>query len=117
MTTIGPPPPQEKASPNRVTVVDFDMPFGSMIAFMLKWALAAIPAMVILILIGSVVFTIGAGLMAGLASSGRVATSTGPDTTLALTVTIRPTASGWQVTSDGDVAWRNCSLSVGMLRE
>jgi uncharacterized membrane protein YvbJ len=34
--------------PLRVTVVDFDMKFGSMILFMVKWAVAAIPAMIIL---------------------------------------------------------------------
>jgi hypothetical protein len=30
-----------------VTVRDFDMPFWSMVGFMLKWAIAAIPAAVI----------------------------------------------------------------------
>jgi hypothetical protein len=30
---------------NRVTVVDVDMPFGSMVVFMVKWALATIPAL------------------------------------------------------------------------
>lgn len=34
--------------PLRVTVVDFDMKFGSMILFMVKWAVAAIPALIIL---------------------------------------------------------------------
>ncbi len=32
----------------RVSVVDINMPFGSMVGFMLKWALAAIPAFIIL---------------------------------------------------------------------
>jgi len=35
----------------RVTVVDVDMPFGSMVRFMVKWTLAAIPAIVILAVI------------------------------------------------------------------
>ncbi len=52
----------------RVTVTDFDMPFGSMIAFMLKWALAAIPAMLILIVVGGVATAMLAGVVAGLAT-------------------------------------------------
>lgn len=35
-----------------VVVVDFDMSFGSMVGFMVKWALAAIPAFMILVAIG-----------------------------------------------------------------
>jgi hypothetical protein len=34
--------------PLRVVVVDFDMRFSSMVGFMVKWALATIPAVVIL---------------------------------------------------------------------
>jgi hypothetical protein len=32
----------------RVTVVDIDMPFGSMVRFMVRWAVATIPAVLIL---------------------------------------------------------------------
>ena len=38
-------------APQDVCVVDVNMPFGSMVIFMIKWALAAIPAMIILGLI------------------------------------------------------------------
>ena len=31
-----------------VKVSDFDMPFGSMVVFMVKWAIASIPALLIL---------------------------------------------------------------------
>lgn len=31
-----------------VRIVDFDMPFGSMVSIMVKWALATIPAIIIL---------------------------------------------------------------------
>jgi hypothetical protein len=31
----------------RVSVVDISMPFGSMVGFLIRWALAAIPAMLI----------------------------------------------------------------------
>lgn len=49
----------------RVAVVDVDMPFGSMVTFMVKWALAAIPAMIIL-------FAVGVALAAVLAFLGVV---------------------------------------------
>lgn len=39
--------PDYSEKPHRVVVIDFDMKFTSMIIFMLKWALAAIPAMII----------------------------------------------------------------------
>ena len=32
----------------RVSVIDFDMPFGSMVVLMLKWVLASIPALLVL---------------------------------------------------------------------
>jgi hypothetical protein len=47
-----PPKPKEIATPippeplQRVAVVDIDMPFRSMVNFMIKWALAAIPAII-----------------------------------------------------------------------
>ena len=37
---------------NKVRVVDFDMPFWSMMSFMVKWALATIPAFLILFVLG-----------------------------------------------------------------
>lgn len=36
----------------RVVVTDFDMPFGSMVGFMIKWSIAAIPALFILAVVG-----------------------------------------------------------------
>ena len=39
----------------RVVVTDFDMRFWSMVKLMVKWAVAAIPATIILVLIGSAV--------------------------------------------------------------
>lgn len=35
-----------------VTVTDIDMPFWSMVKFMVKWTVATIPAMVLLFFIG-----------------------------------------------------------------
>jgi hypothetical protein len=40
----------------RVIVTDVDMPFGSMVVFIIKWTLASIPALIILWLIFVVIF-------------------------------------------------------------
>lgn len=40
-----------------VTVVDIRMPFGSMVVFMVKWAIASIPAFLILMLLVGVIMT------------------------------------------------------------
>lgn len=45
----------------RVSVTDIDIPFGSMVGFMVKWALAAIPALIIIIIIGTVLISLFAG--------------------------------------------------------
>jgi hypothetical protein len=37
---------------NDVTVVDVKMPFASMVVFMVKWAIASIPAFLILAVLG-----------------------------------------------------------------
>ena len=54
---------------HRVTVVDVDMPFWSMVAFMLKWTIAAIPALVILGVLFAVLSAILAVLLAGVGAS------------------------------------------------
>jgi len=43
----------EPQEPARVVVVDLQMPFLSMVVLMVKWALAAIPALMILFFIMS----------------------------------------------------------------
>jgi hypothetical protein len=48
--------------PAQVSVIDFNMPFTSIVRLMLKWAIAAIPALFILTALG-VVF---AGVLMGL---------------------------------------------------
>jgi hypothetical protein len=50
---------------NEVTVVDIKMPFLSMVIFMVKAAVAAIPAVIILSLVASVVMTLLAGFLGG----------------------------------------------------
>lgn len=46
---------------NRVLVTDVDMPFLSMVRFMVKWTVASIPAFLIL-------FVLGVGAMVALSS-------------------------------------------------
>lgn len=41
---------------SRVVVTDIEMPFLSMVTFMVKWALASIPAFLILSVTGFVIF-------------------------------------------------------------
>jgi hypothetical protein len=59
MSTIDVPP----ATPARVSVVDVDMPFMSMVGFMLKWTLATIPALLILVALGLALSGLFVGLM------------------------------------------------------
>lgn len=48
--------------PLPVRITDVDMPFGSMVAFMVKWALASIPAFLILTVLGIVLVVFLAAL-------------------------------------------------------
>jgi hypothetical protein len=54
---------------NRVSVTDVDMPFLSMVRFMVKWAVASIPALLILAILGAVFWGVLLGFFAGLGSS------------------------------------------------
>lgn len=47
-----------------VRITDVDLPFGSMVAFMAKWAIASIPAMLILLLFGMLIV----GFVGGIAT-------------------------------------------------
>ena len=49
----------------RVSVIDIQMPFWSMVMFMVKAAIASIPAFIILSIIGSLVFSVLAGIFGG----------------------------------------------------
>ncbi|MHA7837913.1 MAG: hypothetical protein ACX98W_10680 [bacterium] len=50
---------------NRVVVTDIRMPFWSMVVFLVKLTIAAIPAYIILLAIGFMVFAILGGLGGG----------------------------------------------------
>lgn len=51
---------------NRVVVVDVQMPFWSMVIFMVKAAIAFIPAFIILMVLGTLFAGILVGAMAGM---------------------------------------------------
>ena len=51
---------------HEVVVTDIQMPFGSMVIFMIKWAIATIPAAIILFIVGAILMGILAGIGAGL---------------------------------------------------
>jgi len=48
----------------QVTVTDIDMPFMSMVVFMVKWTIAAIPAFFILAIVGAVFWGVMSALFA-----------------------------------------------------
>jgi hypothetical protein len=50
---------------HEIVVTDIKIPFWSMVVLMVKWALAAIPAIIILIVIGSVLSMILGALFGG----------------------------------------------------
>lgn len=47
----------------RSKTIDIDMPFGSMVGFMIKWAVAAIPAIIILAILGFAVFFVASTVL------------------------------------------------------
>lgn len=49
----------------QVTVVDIKMPFWSMVIFMVKWSIAAIPAIIILVIFGVSIAGFVAGFFSG----------------------------------------------------
>lgn len=56
---------QPPTAPHRIAVVDLDIPFWRMVAIMIKWTFAAIPAVIIVsIIFGIIGALLGGGLMA-----------------------------------------------------
>jgi hypothetical protein len=47
-------------------IIDIQMPFFSMVAFMVKWAIASIPAILILLFLGLAISAFLGGLAGGL---------------------------------------------------
>ena len=54
---------QRRGEKGGIKIEDIQMPFGSMVIFMVKWAIASIPAFIILFLIGMMVMGVfGVGI-------------------------------------------------------
>ncbi len=51
---------------NNVVIVDIKMPFLSMLVFMVKWAIASIPALIIFGILSSIIFGILGAITGGL---------------------------------------------------
>jgi hypothetical protein len=49
-----------------VVVTDIRMPFGSMVAFMVKWTLASIPALIILVVVAAIIAGVFGSMFTGL---------------------------------------------------
>ena len=52
-----------------VTVTDIRMPFGSMVWFMVKWAVASIPALIIIGLLGTVFWGVAIGVLSSMGTT------------------------------------------------
>jgi len=57
--------------PREVVVTDVKMPFLSMVVFMIKWAIAAIPAIIILSFLFGLFTLFFGGFMGGMFHMGR----------------------------------------------
>jgi hypothetical protein len=49
---------QPPAAPHRVAIADIDIPFWRMVAILIKWAIAAIPATIVISIIFGVIAAI-----------------------------------------------------------
>jgi hypothetical protein len=67
---VSPPPaPVPAVMPVRVSIIDVDMPFRSMVTLMVKWAFASVPAMIVVFAIVFTMFMIAGLLFGGLATA------------------------------------------------
>jgi uncharacterized protein YacL len=56
---------QPPAAPHRIAVVDIDIPFWRMVAIIIKWAFASIPAVIIISIIFAIIGAVF-GLIVGM---------------------------------------------------
>ena len=54
---------QPPAAPHRVAIADVDIPFWRMVAIMIKWSLAAIPAVIVISIIFGIIGAVLGGIM------------------------------------------------------
>jgi hypothetical protein len=51
---------------NLVTIRDIDVPFFRMVTILIKWSIAAIPAMIVIAIIYALIFALLGGIIAGI---------------------------------------------------
>jgi hypothetical protein len=61
---------QPPAAPHRVSIADVEIPFWRMVAIIIKWTLAAIPAVIIVSIIFGIIAAVFGGIIAAII--GRV---------------------------------------------
>ena len=66
----------EPTSTRNVVVTDIHMPFWSMVTFMVKWAIASIPALILVVIIATSTTAVISGLVASANHAARDAGST-----------------------------------------
>jgi hypothetical protein len=54
---------QPPVAPHRVAIADMDIPFWRMVAIMIKWSLAAIPAVIVISIIFSIIGAVFGGVL------------------------------------------------------
>lgn len=52
----------------RVVLVDVDMTFSQMVLFLVRWSIAAIPALLILVILGTCAAVVAGGVIGGVAT-------------------------------------------------
>ena len=60
---------QPPAAPHRVSIADVEIPFWRMVAIIIKWTLAAIPAIIILSVIFAIIGAVFGGILAAIFGS------------------------------------------------
>jgi hypothetical protein len=60
---------QPPAAPHRVSIADVDIPFWRMVAIIIKWALASIPALIIVTIIFAIIGAVFGAIVAMLGLS------------------------------------------------
>jgi hypothetical protein len=54
---------------NIVTIRDIDVPFFRMVSILIKWSIAAIPAMIIVAILYALIFSLLGGIIVGIMSA------------------------------------------------
>ena len=57
---------QPPAAPHRVAMADIDIPFWRMVAIMIKWSLAAIPAFIVISIIFGIIGAVLSAIFVGM---------------------------------------------------